>query len=345
MLTNTKILIVLLLLALAALLALTVYTIGAIVAMFLLAMLFAFVITPAVDYLESHGLHRTLASTMMFLLSLGAFAVVVYFLSPLIYDQVLTLQERVSFGEMRKSIPQLEDELLRNLSFLGVQKLGLTGKIESLVSTLFDNILNIASGLVGLVIFVVMTLISTFFLLKDGRKLKKSLIEIVPNQFFEMSMSILHKIDWSLGAYLRGILMDAFIIGLITTFAMWLLDVPNYILIGLVAAFANLVPYLGPPTAALTASTISVITLSTFAQVPLILITFALIRLLDDSIVQPLTISQSVKLHPLTIIFTILIGAQLFGLFGMLFAVPVAGVVKVVASELYFGLKRYRAVY
>ncbi len=345
MLTNTKILIVLLLLALAALLALTVYTIGAIVAMFLLAMLFAFVITPAVDWLESHGLHRTLASTLMFLLSLGAFAIVVYFLSPLIYDQVLTLQERVSFGEMRKSIPQLEDELLRNLSFLGVQKLGLTGKIESLVSTLFDNILNIASGLVGLVIFVVMTLISTFFLLKDGRKLKKSLIEIVPNQFFEMSMSILHKIDWSLGAYLRGILMDAFIIGLITTFAMWLLDVPNYILIGLVAAFANLVPYLGPPTAALTASTISVITLSTFAQVPLILITFALIRLLDDSIVQPLTISQSVKLHPLTIIFTILIGAQLFGLFGMLFAVPVAGVVKVIASELYFGLKRYRAVY
>lgn len=345
MLTNTKILIVLLLLALAALLALTVYTIGAIVAMFLLAMLFAFVITPAVDWLESHGLHRTLASTLMFLFSLGAFTVVVYFLSPLVYDQVLVLQERVSFGEMRKSIPQLEDELLQNLSFLGVQKLGLTGKIEALVSTLFDNILNIASGLVGLVIFVVMTLISTFFLLKDGRKLKKSLIEIVPNQFFEMSMSILHKIDWSLGAYLRGILMDAFIIGLITTFAMWLLDVPNYILIGLVAAFANLVPYLGPPTAALTASTISVITLSTFAQVPLILITFALIRLLDDSIVQPLTISQSVKLHPLTIIFTILIGAHLFGLFGMLFAVPVAGVVKVVASELYFGLKRYRAVY
>ena len=345
MMTNTKILIVLLLLALTALLALTVYTIGAIVAMFLLAMLFAFVITPAVDWLESHGLHRSLASTLMFLLSLGAFAVVVYFLSPLLYDQVLALQERVSFGEMRKSIPQLEDELLRNLSFLGVQKLGLTGKIESLVSTLFDNILNIASGLVGLVIFVVMTLISTFFLLKDGRKLKKSLIEIVPNQFFEMSMSILHKIDWSLGAYLRGILMDAFIIGLITTFAMWLLGVPNYILIGLVAALANMVPYLGPPTAALTASTISVITLSTFAQVPLILVTFALIRLLDDSIVQPLTISQSVKLHPLTIIFTILIGAQLFGLFGMLFAVPVTGVVKVVASELYFGLKRYRAVY
>jgi predicted PurR-regulated permease PerM len=281
----------------------------------------------------------------MFLLSLGAFGLVFYVISPLVYEQLLSLQERVSFGEMRKSIPRLERELVRYLSFLGVRKLHLTTKIEDLVSTVFDNVLNIASGLVGIVIFVVMTLISTFFLLKDGRKLKKSLIEIVPNQFFEMSLSIVHKIDWSLGAYLRGILMDAFVIGLLTTFAMWLLDVPNFVLIGLVAAFANLVPYLGPPTAALTASTISVITLGTFTQVPLILVTFTLIRLLDDSVVQPLTISQSVKLHPLTIIFTILIGAQLFGLFGMLFAVPVAGVVKVVASELFLGLKRYRAVY
>jgi len=126
---------------------------------------------------------------------------------------------------------------------------------------------------------------------------------------------------------------------------MWLLDIPNFMLIGMVAAFANLVPYLGPPTAALVASSISVITLGTFEQVPLILITFTLIRLLDDSVIQPLTISQSVKLHPLTIIFTILIGGQLFGILGMLFAVPVAGVMKVMAWELYSGLKRYRAVY
>lgn len=345
MMTNTKLLIVLLLLIITAVLALTVYTIGSIVAIFLVAMLFAFIIAPAVDYLESHGVPRVIASTIMFLLSLGAFAIIVYFLSPLVYDQVMVLQQRVSFGEMRKSIPQLERELVEYLSFLGVKDLHLTTKIEELISTLFDNLLNIASGIVGLVIFIVMTLISTFFLLKDGRKLKKSLIEIVPNQFFEMSMSVLHKIDWSLGAYLRGILMDAFVIGLVTTFSMWLLDVPNYVLIGLVAAFANLVPYLGPPTAALVASSISVISLSTFAQVPLILVTFVLIRLLDDSIVQPLTISQSVKLHPLTIIFAILIGGQLFGILGMLFAVPIAGVVKVVASEMYEGLKRYRAVY
>jgi predicted PurR-regulated permease PerM len=343
--TNTKLLIVLLLILVVALLGVTVYSVGSIVAIFLVAMLFSFLISPMVDWLESRSMPRALAAAIMLLLSLGALMIVVYFLVPLIYDQVFALQERVSFGEMRKIIPKLEREVVRYFSFLGVKQLHLTTKFEDFISGFFDNILNIASGLLGLVIFVVMTLISTFFLLKDGRKLEKSMIEIVPNQFFEMSLSIIHKIDWSLGAYLRGIVLDALVIGLLTTFAMWLLDIPNFLLIGLVATIANLVPYLGPPTAALVASSVSIITLGTFTQVPIILATFALIRLLDDSIVQPLTISQSVKLHPLIIIFAILIGGHLFGILGMLFAVPIAGVGKVVASELYFGLKRYRAMY
>lgn len=345
MLTNTKLLIVFLLLLLVALMSFTVYSIGAIVAIFLVAMLFSFIIAPMVDWLESRGMPRALAALIMLLLSLGGLMVAVYYVAPLIYDQVLVLQERVSFGEMRRSIPRLEREVVRAFSFLGVKHLHLTTKIEDLIGGLFDNFLSIASGIVGLVIFIVMTLISTFFLLKDGRGLKKSLIEILPNQLFEMSLSVLHKIDWSLGAYLRGIVLDALVIGILTTFSMWLLDIPNVLLIGLIALIANLVPYLGPPTAALVASTISIITLGTFTQVPVILVTFTLIRLFDDSVVQPLTISQSVKMHPLTIIFAILIGGQLFGILGMLFAVPIAGVAKVVASEVYFGLQRYRAVY
>ncbi len=345
MLTNTKILIVLLLLVLAGIAVFTVYTIGSIVAMLLLAFLFAFIISPAVDFLESKGMPRTLAATIVFLLSLGLLALVVYEVSPLIYSQLVALEEMLNLGQLRKSIAELERFLRKNLAFLGVRKLGLSTKIEEWLGAVFDNAISIASGLVGAVIFVVMTLISTFFLLKDGRMLKKAFIEIVPNQFFEMALSIVHKIDWSLGAYLRGIVLDALVIGIITTGAMWLLDIPNFLLIGIVAMVANLVPYLGPPTAALVASIISVLTLNNFAQVPVILIAFTMIRLIDDSVVQPLTISQSVKLHPVTIIFAILIGGHLFGILGMLFAVPVAGVVKVVASELYFGLKRYRAVY
>jgi putative permease len=340
--TNTKILLVFLLLTLGGVMIYTAYAVGAIVALFLLSALFAFIISPSVSFLERSGLPRSLAAVVMFVLFFGSIGIAIYLISPLMYEEFGRLQEIISVGQLRRGIRDIETFLSRNLSFLGVRRLHVAPKVEEWVGALFDNILNIASGVVGLVLFIVMMLISTFFLLKDARMIKKELIAFVPNKFFEMSLSVVHKIEWSLGAYLRGILLDAFVIGIMSTFALWLINVPNYALIGIVAGLANLVPYLGPPTAALVASTISVATNNSFDQVPLILFVFSVIRLIDDSVVQPLTISQSVRLHPLIIIFALLIGGQLFGIIGMLFAVPTVGVLKVILSELYVGFGRFK---
>ena len=345
MMTNTKILIVLLLLLVGVVLAVTLYTIGAIVGILLIAILFAFIVTPFVDALEGSGWNRTIASVLMFLLVLGVIGAGLYYVSPIVFEQIVDLQDRITIGGLRGGLSEVEQWLSAWSQYFGAGEVALAPKAEEIISTVVANLPNIATGLMGLLLFAVMTLIATFFIIKDGRRLKKNMIEIVPNQFFEMALSILHKIDWSLGAYIRGILLDAFVIGLLTTLAMWLLDVPNYILIGIVAATANMVPYLGPPTAALVASSVSLIATNSFDQIPTIIVAFIIIRLLDDSIIQPLTISQTVRLHPLIIIFVILIGGHLFGILGMLFAVPVAGVVKVIVSELFFGLKRYRAVY
>jgi predicted PurR-regulated permease PerM len=342
--TDTKILTLLLLIAVGAVVAYTMFTIGAIVAMFMLSMLFAFILAPAVNWLEGRGLPRALAALVMFTVALAALALVVYLVAPLIYDELVQIQKLVTERQLRTGVRDTERFLSRQLSFLGVRRLQIAPKVEEWVGALFDNILGIASGLVGLVLFIVMTLISTFFLLKDMRSIKKNLIAHVPNRFFEVSLSVFDKIDWSLGAYLRGILLDASIIGIIAALALWAFGIPSFVLIGLVAAAANLVPYLGPPTAALVASIISIATTNSFDQVPIILVIFTAIRLLDDSVIQPLTISQSVRLHPVIIIFAILIGGQLFGILGMLFAVPVVGVVKVVLSELLKGLRRYPSI-
>ncbi len=344
MTTDTKILTLLLLIAVGAVAVYTVFTIGAIVAMFMLSMLFAFILAPAVNWLEGKGLPRTVAALIMFSAALGALTLVVYILAPFIYDELVRIQDMVTTRQLRTGVRDTERFLSKQLSFLGVRRLHVAPKVEEWMGALFDNILNIASSLVGVLLFVVMTLISTFFLLKDMRSIKKNLIALVPNRFFEVSLSVFDKIDWSLGAYLRGILLDASIIGIISTLALWAFGIPSFVLIGLVAAAANLVPYLGPPTAALVASVITVATNNSFDQVPIILVIFSGIRLLDDSVIQPLTISQSVRLHPVIIIFAILIGGQLFGILGMLFAVPVVGVIKVVLSEMMKGLRRYPSI-
>ena len=340
---NTKILATLLLLAIGAVLVYTVFTIGTIVALFLLSLLFAFILAPAVNWFESLGINRALSAFAIFALFFGGIAAAVYFLSPFIFDEVSRMKEIITVGQLRRGIHDVEAFVSKNLSFLpSGRRMHVAPKVEEWIGMLFDNLLNIAGSLVGMVLFVTMTLISTFFLLKDARSLKKTLIELVPNRLFEMALNIIQKTEWSLGAYLRGILLDSITIGIVTTFALWMIDLPYYFIIGGFASMANLVPYLGPPSAAIIASFVSVLTTGSFDQVPLILCVFVVIRLLDDAIVQPFTISKSVRLHPVIIIFALLVGGQLFGIMGMLFAVPTAGVLKVVGSEFLAGMRRYR---
>ncbi len=342
MTANTRILAVLLIIAVCTAVLYTVFTIGAIVALFLLSLLFAFILTPAVNAMERLRMPRTLAALLVFALFFGGMGLIIYLLAPFIYTELTHLQEVVSVGQMRKAVRDIEVYLSRQLSFLGVRRLHIAPKVEEWVGVAFDNVFNIASSLVGLVLFAVMLLISTFFLLKDARALKSSLVEFVPNAFFEIILNILHKTEWSVGAYLRGILLDAFTIAILTTVALWLIDLPYFFVIGIIAGIANLVPYLGPPTAGLVAIFVSAVSTGRFDQAPLIIFVFIIIRLFDDAVVQPLTISRSVRQHPLVIIFTLLIGGQLFGILGMLFAVPTIGVFRVLISEIMSGFRQYR---
>jgi predicted PurR-regulated permease PerM len=342
--TNTKILMILLVLALLCIGMYTLFAVGSIVALALLAAMFAFILTPTVNYFERIGINRTFAALVVFLVFFGIVGIGIWYLSPLLYDQIKEIQDALGLNNIKGGVRNLERFLTKNLAFLGVRHLQIAPRIEQWLGSLMDNILNIASSIVGFVLFIVMMLISTFFLLKDGRKLKKSFISIVPNSMFEMTMSILHKIERSLGGYIRGVLLDALVIGCTVTFALWIAGVPNFILCGVIAGFANLVPYIGPPSAALITCALSIVYNDSTEQVILILIIFGIIRLLDDSIVQPLVISRTVHLHPVTIIISILVGGQLFGLLGMLFAVPVVSVLKVSLMEFYQGMIRYRAV-
>jgi len=252
--TGTKILLSLLFIAIGIVASIVVFIIPQIVALILLSILFSYIMGPAVNGLEGMGLHRTLAALIVFILFFGGIGLTVYNLWPLIYEQFMHLQEKVSLGDVQDTTKDFERWLRKYLRYFGVRKISMAARMEQWITGILDNAVSIASGVLGIVIFIVMLLISTFFMIKDGRKLRKQIIAIVPNQFFEMTLSIMHKIDWSIGAYLRGILLDAVIIGTLTTITMWAIGVPNYVLIGMVAGSANLVPYLGPPTAMIIAS-------------------------------------------------------------------------------------------
>ncbi|MEK7728757.1 MAG: AI-2E family transporter, partial [candidate division KSB1 bacterium] len=111
-----------------------------------------------------------------------------------------------------------------------------------------------------------------FFILNDSHALQKAVVQQIPNRYFEMSLSLIHKANEQLGRYIRGVLLDAAIVGAMVVIALLLLDLRYAVFIGILAGMANLIPYLGPVVGGIPAIVISVIDQGNFNGVPSILL-------------------------------------------------------------------------
>jgi predicted PurR-regulated permease PerM len=196
----------------------------------------------------------------------------------------------------------------------------------------------------SIIISIILIPFIVFFLMKDGRKFKKEFVSIVPNRYFEFSLYLLHKINIQVGNYLRGQVLDATIVGILATSALWLLGVKYFLIIGIFSGVANIIPYFGPITGATIAVIISVLQTGDFHLATYVILAFIIIKLFDDTVILPMVMSKSVHISPLTVLLAIMIGGQLFGVLGMLLSIPVAGFIKVIVHESVTNYRRYRIV-
>jgi predicted PurR-regulated permease PerM len=184
----------------------------------------------------------------------------------------------------------------------------------------------------------------TFFLLKDDIRIIKGILNILPNKYMEMSYYIMQQIIFQLSRFVRGWILDALFVGLLSILGLTILGIDNSISIGAIAGIGHLIPYFGPVLGGLPAIIISVIQFGDFSMLPSISLMFVIIYSIDNGFIQPNVFSKATDLHPLAIIILILIGSQLLGIIGMLLAVPTATIIKTAAKEIYLGYKNYRII-
>ena len=168
----------------------------------------------------------------------------------------------------------------------------------------------------------------TFFLLKDGQRIKKSLIQLVPNRYFEMTLSLVHKIGRQIGSYIRGRLLDALIVGILCTITLYLLNVRYAFLIGLLAGCANIIPHFGPVVGAIPAIVMALMATGSFTSVLVITICFVAIQLFDHLFISHMIELKNIHIHPVIVFLVIFIGGYLMGAIGMFIAVLFTGIFK-----------------
>ena len=194
----------------------------------------------------------------------------------------------------------------------------------------------------GLALFIIVPF-ALFFFLAEGRTIKRAIIEQVPNRYFELILNLLYRIDRQLGSYMRGMVLSVIIVSLLSSTGLYIIGLEHFLVIGLLAGLANVIPYMGPAIGIIAGVVAAVLQYSalSFGVVIPVIIVFAIVQLVDNVFVAPMVVGRSVNLHPLLVIFAVFVGSELFGAVGMLLAVPTTAVIKVSVRTIYEGWRSY----
>ncbi|MFC2088054.1 AI-2E family transporter [Calditrichota bacterium] len=318
-----------------------IYSLSNIVTIIIISALIAYILDPIASSLEAKGFGRATAAIIVFIVFIGGIILLGWMIFPTLFKELMTMQNNLTPDATDGFLTQIENFFHEQITFINIKELNLRAEINDFIANLTKQSLSFAADLVSVISAAVIIPFVTFFLLKDGRDMKKLLISYIPNRYFEMSLNIIHKMDLQLGGYLRGQFIEAFVVGSLAILALWILGIKYFIIIGVFAGFANFIPYIGPVAGAVPAILVAVGGGADSTLIIYIILAFAIIQLIDNVVMQPLVLSKSVNLHPLIIVLAVLVGGNFFGILGMFLAVPVAGILKVTSSECYQGVRKF----
>jgi len=298
------------------------------------------ILKPLVDYLDNKGVPR--AAGILGLYAIGG-VLAFYGLTtvyPVIVNQLTNMAAFLSGDRLSVIMNQLGASVAQVIPFFKAGDLAV--KIETTLPALVSKAEAAASSILGIAASFVIVPFITFFLLNDYHRIQKVIIENVPNKYFEMALNVVYKLERQLSRYIRGVCIELFSVSLLYISAYTFLGFRYAIVLGLIAGLSNIIPMAGPLIAAVPVIVASLIQYGDFRMLaPIVLIMFV-VQQIDQMFIQPNVYGKILDMHPLTIVFTIIIGSQLLGIVGMVLAIPIYTVMKVTARETNWGLKHYR---
>lgn len=335
-------------------------TTGFLLAPFLLALALAYLVQPLVERIQGPRIPRTLAILLLVLPLLGAIAAAVLVGIPALSDQIAELirsfpallgsavafAERAQADLLRRDLPFVDEEAvldrLRSIRSDDVIAY-LQGRQADLARRAWQAILGAGRGISAVLTvlsYVFLTPILAFYLLRDYHGLTRRLASLVPRPRRSGVLPFFREYDRLLSSYLRGQLLAAAIVGVLTGIGFWLLDYPYALLLGVVAGVFNVVPYLGLIVSLFPALAIAIFSGAFLLSLGKIALVFAVVQTLDGAVIGPKIVGESVGLHPVWVILALSVSGFFFGFVGLLLAIPLAVLVKLL---LFHAIRRYEA--
>lgn len=298
------------------------YSIRSIIGALFVSIILASAFTPMVNWFQYRGVPRVLAVVIIYVLLFGTLGVLIGLLVPAITEQIQLLVA---------SLPAVYEKVVSGYINAG----GLT-EGKDLITTLQDTLTSVNEGLFkvtggifaaainvfGGIVSFVGVLVLTFYMTLEENGFQKFIRSIAPPRYQAYLINLTSRIQTQLGGWLRGQLILSAIIAVLSTVGLWILGVKFFLVLGLLAGFLEIIPYLGPILAAIPAVFLAL------TQQPIkavaVIILYIIIQQLENTLIVPKVMQRTVGMNPVIIIVVMLIGGQVAGIVGIIVAVPTA---------------------
>ena len=302
-----------------------------------LAFALAYLLDPAVDWMEKKNVPRVASILAILLLIAGVLALTLSFLIPYLWDEAVTfiheapelaekaLMKISQWGflpvEMTRGVPELIEQVKFQLLAGG------WSTIRPIVTGLLEATSGIVGSLLAIVSFVIIP-VFFFFILRDIDRLHEGFYRFVPDSIEDWVRDYLGMIDDVLSGFIRGQIIVALSLAVLYSVGLGITGIRFGVLIGVVAGLLFIIPYVGTVIGILASVMVLLVDFSGWGQVLGVAATFAIAQAIEGYILTPRIVGNQVGLNQLETLVAILVGGEMAGLPGLIIAIPTGGILK-----------------
>lgn len=306
-----------------------------VLAPFFLGFVIAWLLNPLVTKLEKKRIPRGLGTIIVYAVFLLTFILFIRFLVPTVYTQVQALINNLPsiFKEFENILNSIFNSLsnVQGIDLFSMKNnilTTLTNNVNSFMITLPTTIMNLMGTFVSSLVTITFGFVIGIYILMDFDSITTHFLQLMPKRNrFEISL-LLTNISTEVRKSVNGTLLVACLVFVGDSLGFWIVGLQAPILFGLLCGITDLIPYVGPYIGGAIAVIIG------FSQNPFVgimtLVVAIIIQLIENNILQPVIMSKTTQLHPVTIIVGLLIFGHFFGMIGMILATPCIALAKVV---------------
>lgn len=300
-----------------------------------ISIVIAYLLLTPVRFLERCRFPNWLAVTVVYLVFLGVFFFALFALLPLLWKQLAGMIHELPsafvkgqgwMSELMHRYPKMfpSDTIVQLSTYLHQQ----SAKIGRFVLSFS---LSTIPSIIESILYLVLVPLLVFFFLKDGQKIADWVGQFLPRRQ-GLVRTVWAEVNEKIGAYVHGRILEIIVVGIFTALVFSLLKLQYAILLGALVGISVIVPYIGAIVVTIPIVIVSLMQWGFSAHSMYLILSYAIIITLDGNVLVPLLFSETMDLHPIVIILSVLVFGAIWGFWGIFFAIPLATLIKAVLN-------------